>query len=225
MSICCKIELMNKNPQKIKEMFNSIAKDYDRNNNIISFGLHSYVKKCALEKFNFYGKCLDLCTGTGDIAGLLSKTCDVTGLDFSEEMLKIARKKYSNIEFIEGDCTDLQFDDNTFDIVTISFGLRNIEDYNKALDEIYRVLKPEGLFFHLDFAKENFIANIIYDFAIPGLIKLFYKNNLPYKYLVQSKKEFFNSESLTKLFTQHNFIFLEKNSFLMNTIACQLFKK
>lgn len=216
---------MNKNPEKIKEMFDNIADKYDFNNNIISFGFHKRVKKAAIQYFNFSGKVLDLCTGTGDIAGFLSKNCEVTGLDFSEKMLQIARKKYPNINFINGDCTNLPFEDNSFDAVTISFGLRNIENYNKALDEIYRVLKPNGQFLHIDFGKKNFWADIIYDFLIPILIKIFYGNELPYKYLVQSKKMFFDDKKLIELFKNHSLTIEKQKNFLFGMISCQLCKK
>ncbi|MBR1680877.1 ubiquinone/menaquinone biosynthesis methyltransferase [bacterium] len=217
---------MDKNPQKIKEMFNQIATKYDSNNNLISFGLHKTVKKIAVNSFDFSGKCLDLCTGTGDIAEILHKKgCNVTGLDFSKNMLEIAKKKYPFIEFIEDDCTSLPFEDNSFDAITISFGLRNIEDYNKALDEIYRVLKPNGKFFHLDFCKENVLANILYNFIIPKLVKIFYENDLPYKYLVQSKQEFFDLKTLQHIFENHGFKIKTQKTFLFETIACQLYTK
>lgn len=216
---------LNKNPQKIKEMFDKIAERYDLNNNIISFGLHKYVKEKALSKFKFSGKVLDLCTGTGDIAAILNKNCEVIGVDFSPKMLEIARKKNPNIRFIEGDCTNLPFDNNSFDFVTISFGLRNIEDYNKALDEIQRVLKSGGNIFYLDFCKENAIANTVYNFIIPKLIKIMYKNYVPYEYLVQSKKEFFDSKGLKKLFEKHGFDMETEKTFLAGTILCQMYKK
>ena len=216
---------MDKTPQKIKEMFNQIAKNYDSNNNLISFGLHKSVKKKAIESFDFSGKCLDLCTGTGDIAYFLKDKCDVTGLDFSANMLEMARKKHPDIKFIEGDCTNLPFEDNSFDAVTISFGLRNIEDYDKALDEIQRVLKQNGIFFHLDFGKKNFFANFIFDYFIPILVKIFYGNNLPYKYLVKSKRLFFNEKELQNLFEKHNFEVLKNKTFLFGTITCQYCKK
>ncbi len=217
---------MDKDPKKIKEMFNQIAKKYDFNNNLISFGLHKMVKKLAINSFDFSGKCLDLCTGTGDIAiNLYKQGCNVTGLDFSKNMLEIARKKHPNIDFIEGDCTSLPFKDNSFDAITISFGLRNIQDYNTALDEIYRVLKTNGKFFHLDFCKENILANILYDFFIPKLIKIFYGNDLPYKYLVQSKQEFFDNKTLQTIFENHGFNFETQKTFLFGTISCQICKK
>lgn len=216
---------MNKSPQKIKEMFDQIANNYDSNNNLISFGTHKYVKKKAVESFYFSGKCLDLCTGTGDIAYFLKENCDVIGLDFSKNMLEIAKQKHPDINFIEGDCTNLPFEDNSFDVVTISFGLRNIEDYDKALNEIQRVLKPNGIFFHLDFGKKNIFANFIFDYFIPILVKIFYGNNLPYKYLVQSKQLFFSEKELENLFEKHKFQVINKKSFLLGTIACQYCKK
>lgn len=217
---------MDKNPQKIKEMFNKIAKVYDFNNNLMSFGQHIRIKKQAVKFLNAHNaNVLDLCTGTGDIAGFINKSCEVTGFDFSEKMLEIARKKYPWVNFIEGDCTNLPFEDNSFDIVTISFGLRNIEDYDKALDEIYRVLKPSGLFMHLDFGKKNILGDLLFDFIIPHLVKIFYKDNLPYEYLVKSKKLFFNEKMLIELFERHNLKLKEKHTMLFGGAGCQICEK
>lgn len=217
---------MNKNPQKIKEMFNKIARVYDFNNNLMSFGQHVRIKKQAVNFLNAHGaKVLDLCTGTGDIAGFIDKSCEVTGLDFSKKMLEIAQKKYPCVNFIEGDCTHLPFKDNSFDIVTISFGLRNIENYDKALDEIYRVLKPNGLFMHLDFGKKNILGDFIFDIIIPPLVKIFYKDNLPYEYLIKSKKIFFNEKMLIELFERHNLKLKEKHTMLFGGAGCQICKK
>lgn len=226
LNIYDKIFFMDKNPITIKTMFNQIAEKYDFNNNLISFGLHKFVKRVSISKFKFNGKCLDLCTGTGDIAYLLNQNgCEVIGLDFSENMLKIAKAKHQNIQFIEGDCTNLPFEDNSFDAVTISFGLRNIENYKKALSEINRVLKPEGIFFHLDFCKNNILANVIYDFIIPKLVKIVYGDNLPYKYLVQSKKEFFDNKKLQEIFEQYKFTHIKTATYLFGTIASIVCKK
>ena len=146
---------------------------------------------------------IDLCTGTGDIAGFLSKNSQnkVIGLDFSKNMLEIAQKKYPLVQFIEGDCINLPFEANSFDAVTISFGLRNIENYDKALEEIYRVLKPNGTFMH------------------------FYNDQLPYEYLVKSKKIFFNEEQLVELFKKHNLKVQESHYFLFGGASCQICTK
>lgn len=214
---------MEKNPQKIKDMFNKIAQVYDFNNNLMSFGQHVRIKKQAVKFLNAHNaNVLDLCTGTGDIAGFIDKLCEVTGFDFSEKMLESARKKYPWVNFIEGDCLSLPFEDNSFDIVTISFGLRNIEDYDKALDEIYRVLKPNGLFMHLDFGKKNFLGDLLFDIIIPHLVKIVYKDNLPYEYLVKSKKLFFNEEMLIELFERHNLNLKEKHTMLFGGASCQI---
>ncbi len=214
---------MNKNPQKIKEMFNQIAKVYDINNNLMSFGQHVRIKKQAVNFLNAHcAKVLDLCTGTGDIAGFIDKSCEVTGLDFSEKMLEIARKKFPWVNFLEGDCTNLPFADNSFDLVTISFGLRNIENYDKALDEICRVLKPNGLFMHLDFGKKNILGDILFDIIVPHLVKIFYKDSLPYEYLVKSKKLFFDETALVELFERHNLSLKEKHSMLFGGASCQI---
>lgn len=203
-------------------MFNSIAEKYDFNNNIISFGLHKIVKKLAINSFDINGKCLDLCSGTGDIAFLVkNRGLEVIGFDFSEKMLEIARKKHPEIEFIQGDCTQLPFADNSFDLITISFGLRNIENYNKALEEIKRVLKPNGKFLHLDLAKKNSLANLIFDNVIPVLINIFYKDKIPYEYLVKSKKLFFDEKALINLFQKHQFELIEIKDFLFGAISCQ----
>lgn len=214
---------MNKKPQKIKEMFNQIALVYDFNNNLMSFGQQVRIKKQAVKFLNAHNvKVLDLCSGTGDIAGFIDKSCKVTGLDFSEKMLEIARKKFPWVNFVDGDCTDLPFKDNSFDIVTISFGLRNIENYDKALDEIYRVLKPNGLFMHLDFGKKNFLGDLLFDIVIPHLVKIFYKDNLPYEYLVKSKQLFFDEKALIKLFERHNLPLKEKHTMFFGGASCQI---
>ena len=214
---------MNKNPIKIQEMFNKIAKVYDFNNNVMSLGQHIRIKKQSVKFLNAHNvKVLDLCTGTGDIAGFIDKSCKVIGVDFSDKMLEIARKKYPWINFIEGDCTNLPFEDNYFDVVTISFGLRNIENYDNALDEIYRLLKPNGLFMHLDFGKKNILGDILFDIIVPHLVKIFYKDNLPYEYLVKSKQMFFNENALIELFAQHNLKIKEKHSMLFGGAGCQI---
>ena len=217
---------MDKTPQKIKEMFDKIAKVYDFNNSLMSLGQHVRIKKKAVKYLNAKNsKILDLCTGTGDIAGFMDKSCEVIGLDFSKNMLDIAKKKYHWVNFVEGDCTNLPFEDNSFDVITISFGLRNIENYDKALDEIYRVLKPNGLFMHLDFGKKNLLGDILFDLFIPYLVKIFYNENLPYEYLVKSKKLFFNEKALVDLFEQHKLQLKEKHTMLFGGASCQICQK
>ncbi|MBR6098516.1 ubiquinone/menaquinone biosynthesis methyltransferase [bacterium] len=220
----------DKTPEKISEMFDDIALNYDRNNNIISLGLHNRIKKLALKnltlKDNF--KILDICCGTGDIEKILLKTkyaLDITGIDFSEKMLLIANDCHSDkVHFIKADATDLPFEDNSFDTITMTFGLRNIQNRTKAIKEAYRVLRKDGEFLHLDFGVKNFPSKI-FDFIAKTGIKLFYKDKLPYEYLINSKKEFPEPDEIIKEFAAENFKLKKKKDFLLGIISMQIYTK
>lgn len=213
--------MTDKNPEHIKKMFDSIAENYDLINNIISFNIHKTAKKQAISDIDIppNSNILDLCTGTGDLAYFLSAKGTVTGVDFSEKMLDIARKKVPNARFILADCTNLPFEDNSFDIITIGFGLRNIENPQIALKEISRVLKPNGKFIHLDFSKTNPIGDIFFDNIIPYLVKIFYADQIPYRYLVKSKQEFLNPEKLAQMFEEQGFKFCSQKYYALNMIC------
>lgn len=215
--------MTNKKQEDVKKLFDTISAQYDKNNDIISFGTHKYAKKHSIEILNLKSgyKILDLCTGTGDIAGFIKQKCPectVIGLDFAPKMLETARKKFSNVEFVEGDCTKLPFPNNSFDTITMSFGLRNIEDKDTVLKEISRVLKKGGEFMHLDFGKNNPAADFIYDKTVPVLIKIFYDNHDLYNHLIHSKQEFLKPAELIKKFEEHNFIFKCKKNYLLGMI-------
>lgn len=220
---------ISKNPQKIKEMFNAIAAQYDRNNAIISLGTHRLVKYLSVKNLEISNGCkiLDECCGTGDFVKFLhcvNPNADITGADFSEKMLNIAKKKAPYANYVQSDCTELPFENENFDIVTMGFGLRNIEDYNKALDETGRVLKKGGLFLHLDFGQKNFSSKI-FDLIVPPLIKIFYGKKLPYEYLLRSKSEFFTPENLIELFEKHGFKLKCRKDFLFGVISMQIMEK
>jgi len=209
-------------------MFNSIADKYDLMNNIISLGTHKYAKFMSIKNLSIKSgdKILDLCCGTGDLAIQMKKKqpeSEVMGLDFSEKMLEIALKKskYGNITFINTDCTKLPFYDNSFDIITMGFGLRNIFDTNKALSEVYRVLKPGGQFLHIDFGRKNFFSKI-FDKIIPVLVKIFYKNSSPYNYLIKSKQLFPPPEGLIEVFESEGFKILKRKDYLFGVISSQV---
>lgn len=220
---------ISKNPASIREMFNTIAEVYDFNNNLISMGLHRYIKLKSVQHLTIKNgmKILDECTGTGDFAEFIYKinpNTEICGADFSENMLKIARKKVPEAKFIQADCTNLPFDDNSFDIITMGFGLRNIENYNKAISESYRVLKSGGQLLHLDFGQKNFFS-AVFDFVIPPLVKIFYGKNLPYKYLIQSKKEFPEPEKLIEIFRCKGFKSRYRKDYLFGVISMQIMTK
>lgn len=220
---------LDKTPENIHNMFNTIAEKYDFMNNIISLGLHKGVKYLSVKNFDIHphDRLLDLCCGTGDLAGyikLKQPLACVTGIDFSENMLKIAKEKSNDIKFVQGDITNLPYEDNTFDFITMGFGLRNIYQPEKAIEEAYRVLRPGGQFLHLDFGEKGF-ADKIFDIGVPFLTKIFYGGNVSYDYLVESKKVFPKPDELIKDFESKGFKFVKRKDYIFGVISCQILKK
>ena len=145
---------LNRPKNETKEMFDSISGQYDLINNLLTFGLHnkwkSEIVKIAKQKNP--RKILDIATGTADIAIMLSniKNCEIIGLDISSKMIEIGKTKvnklnlYKKIRLDIGDAENIKYADDSFDIVTVGYGVRNFENLNKGLNEIYRVLKKNG---------------------------------------------------------------------------------
>lgn len=162
--------------QKVSELFGTIAPRYDLINDLQSFGLHRWWKRrlAALADVASGQHALDVCCGTGDVA--LRLACcgaSVTGADFSEPMLQIARAKAARlgwgteagprvlrpqgqVAFIQADALALPFPNNVFDAVTVAYGLRNLADWRGGLNEMHRVTKPGGRILVLDFGKPDF---------------------------------------------------------------------
>jgi len=146
--------------EQVATMFNNISKNYDDLNRVISFGIDiSWRKKVVkIISKNKPQQILDIATGTGDLALMMStlQPQKIIGLDISEGMLavgkeKIARAKLTDkIEMVVGDSENMPFEDNTFDAITVSFGVRNFANLDKGLTEIRRVLKPKGIFVILE---------------------------------------------------------------------------
>jgi demethylmenaquinone methyltransferase/2-methoxy-6-polyprenyl-1,4-benzoquinol methylase len=219
----------NKNPQKIQQMFDNLAFNYDKMNNFISLGLHLFVKFFALKELEIQPRTnlLDLCCGTGDFTKLILKfypRAKVIGLDFSKEMLKLAKQKNPKNVFMLADVTDLPFKDCEFDYITISFGLRNIENRTKALYEIHRTLVNDGKFLHLDFGKHNNFSKI-FNIIVFIMAKIFGKNFDSYNYLVESKEDFPPPEKLIQEISSCGFKLIKRQDFLFGIISSQVFVK
>ena len=222
---------VDKNPKNIQDMFNKIAKHYDKNNNLISLWTHSFIKSAALKELNIQENMsiLDLCCGTGDIIKLLfriNNRLNITGIDFSDNMLEIASKKFKNNknkpQLIKADITDLPLNSNSFDCITEVFGLRNVQERKLAIKEIHRLLKADGEFLHMDFGNKNIFSSM-FDIIIPIIIKILYGNNLPYKYLINSKKEFPTPENLIKEFEANGFKLKMKKNYIFGVISMQIY--
>ena len=188
--------------KQIEKMFNAIAFRYDIMNRLISLGQDKRWRRKAISilKPNSPKTILDIATGTGDMAIKIHSMlapCRVTGCDISEGMMEVARKKVANlglsneIAFTAGDCISLPFSDNSFDAVTISFGIRNVEDIERGLSEINRVLTPGGKLVILELSvPENsfykFFYTIYTKLVIPTLGKLITGERSAYDYLRKS---------------------------------------
>ena len=158
---------------KVSDLFATIATRYDLINDLQSFGLHRVWKRrlVRVAAVNPAARALDLCCGTGDVAFALARRgLDVTGLDFSEPMLAVAGKRAasaagpaSRVRFLLGDAQQIPFPDASFDVVTVSYGLRNLASLETGLREMARVARPGGRLFALDFGKpDNALWRAVY---------------------------------------------------------------
>ena len=212
---------LNRPKNETKEMFDSISGQYDLINNLLTFGLHnkwkSEIVKIAKQKNP--RKILDMATGTADIAIMLSniKNCEIIGLDISSKMIEIGKTKinrlnlYKKISLDIGDAENIKYADDTFDIVTVGYGVRNFENLNKGLNEIYRVLKKNGTLIILETSlPKNIFINFIYSIYVIIYVqligKLFSKNFRAYSYLKSSAKKFPFGENFKKILLNSSFV-------------------
>jgi len=215
----------------VEKVFNKVYDKYDLMNDIMSFGTHRAWKKSLVSWINpkKNNKIIDVASGTGDIAKLCSENtnnnCEIICVEPNEKMLQKGKNKlrnFNNIKWKMSPAEHLPFEDETFDYYTISFGIRNVTNLNKSLNEAYRVLKNGGRFFCLEFSKvENEILQIIYQNyskLIPSVGKFIAGDDMPYKYLIQSIEKFYNQEDFSNKILNSGFINVEYRN-LTNGIA------
>ncbi|MFC3418191.1 demethylmenaquinone methyltransferase [Salinicoccus hispanicus] len=220
---------------KVQNIFNSISSDYDLMNDIISLNQHNMWRRRTMkEMFVKNGQSvLDVCCGTGDWTIQLSETAPdarVIGIDFSEKMLEVAEEKtvgHSNIELTQGNAMALPFDDGSFDYVTIGFGLRNLPDYKKAIDEFYRVLKPGGTLVVLETSiPENKLVNQGFDFyfgtIMPTLGGLIADRSKEYEWLYESTSAFLSKNELKSMMAESGFTNLKVIPHTFGTAATHI---
>ena len=216
----------------VEQMFNKIAQKYDLFNDIITFGMHRQWKRFVARQTDLHDEqsCLDLCCGTGDIAREVLRqypSSKVTGLDFSEEMLNIAKSKNTSeitVQYIPGDAMNIPFQDAAFDAVTIGYGMRNVKNIRQFLREILRVLKPEGVLVSLDVGKVRIPIlaelNHFYFFHIVPLVgKLLMPGEEIFQYLPESSLEYPNQVSLKNLMIETGFQNVEFYNFVFGASA------
>lgn len=214
--------LTNKVPeQEVHDIFDRIANHYDQMNDIVSLGTQRLWRKKFYKEFeiNSGDFILDLCTGTGDMAIADAKAAgpsgNVKGLDFNKKMMALAEKKIrandveKEIQLHQGDAMELPFPDNSFDQVTIGFGLRNVPDAGKVIKEAYRVLKPGGKFGSVDMSQPtNPIVKVgweTYFKIFPQFARIFYATSKEYNYLATSSKKFVSAQKLKVMFEEAGF--------------------
>lgn len=195
--------------EQVAEMFDNIAHHYDFLNHFLSMGIDKLWRKKAIGELKTVHpkRILDIATGTGDLAlsALKLNPTEIVGVDISEEMLVFARKKIEKagksdvIHFAKGDSEQLQFPDQSFDGAMAAFGVRNFENLQLGLNEIFRVLKPGGKAVILEFSQpQNFLFKILYHFyffqIVPFFGKMFSKDSRAYSYLPESVNAFPDGE-------------------------------
>jgi demethylmenaquinone methyltransferase/2-methoxy-6-polyprenyl-1,4-benzoquinol methylase len=210
---------LNKKEQ-VEQMFDTISGNYDGLNRVISLGIDKKWRKRVV-KFVMQTKpqsVLDIATGTGDLAISFSKfgIPKIVGFDLSEGMLSVARKKVAKqkiaerVEFIQGDSENMPFEDNSFDAITVAFGVRNFENLEQGLSEILRVLKPEGIFVVLETSvpvkfpfKQGYFFHTRY--VLPLVGKLFSRDKVAYNYLSESASVFPHGEDFNNILRKIGF--------------------
>ena len=206
----------------VNSVFSEVYNKYDLMNDIMSLGIHRIWKDKFIDWMNPSSDCslIDVASGTGDIAKLFSlrnkNLSTVTCIEPNEDMFKKGKKNLSNFEnikWIKSSAETLPIKDSVYDFYSISYGIRNVSDINKTLNEAYRVLKPGGRFMCLEFSKiNNELLSFLYknySKAIPAIGKYIVGSSKPYEYLIESIDAFYNQEQLLEIITKSGFTNVE----------------
>lgn len=206
--------------KQVEQMFDTISGNYDTMNRMITLGTDQGWRRKVLKIVSDTQpeSILDIATGTGDLAILFSQTqaSKIIGLDLSAGMLEVGRRKVTELnlddrlEMVQGDSENLPFEDNSFDAITVGFGIRNFENLEKGLTEILRVLKPNGIFVILETSvPTKFPLKQGYNFytktIVPIMGKLFSKDQKAYAYLSESAKNFPFGQELNNILVKVGF--------------------
>lgn len=207
--------------EQVAQMFDTISGNYDSLNRVISFGIDVKWRKKVVQLVSEKNPktILDIATGTGDLAIMMANTsaAEIIGLDISQGMLDVGIKKIASknlnhrIEMLNADSEAMPFEDNSFDAITVAFGIRNFENLDKGLSEILRVLKPNGVFVILETSnptqtpfKQGYVLYTKY--LLPIIGKLFSKDKVAYGYLSESASVFPFGEALNNILKKNGFI-------------------
>ena len=207
--------------EQVRSMFDNIARRYDFLNRLLTCGIDTQWRKKAVRHAlsSKPKEILDMATGTGDVAILLARyapTSQIMALDLSEQMLSLAnikaqrRSLTKRITFMQGDSENLPFDDNTFDAITVAFGVRNFENTLKGLEESFRVLRPGGQMTILEFSRPTVVPFkqlylLYFKYILPLIGRLTSKDDRAYSYLFESSQAFPAGMEFVKLLRKAGF--------------------
>ena len=232
-------KIVEKETKKIlvKNLFNNVSLTYDLMNDLMSLGLHRLWKKDLLKNIKVKNPTLiiDLAGGTGDISLLLSKkfpASTILAYDLSFAMIESSKKKLakSNVKLINGSAEFMAFPNNSVDIITLSFGLRNFSNIEKSIKECNRILKYGGKLYCLEFSPSiNHSVKPFYDFysykLIPKIGKIIANNEGAYQYLTDSIRNFPHNPELKNIFNNNGFFCYSDKSYLGGIAILNIFSK
>jgi demethylmenaquinone methyltransferase/2-methoxy-6-polyprenyl-1,4-benzoquinol methylase len=236
---------MSEKQEKIVSMFDDIAPTYDVSNRVLSMGIDTIWRKKACDlAFNFYGqskveKIVDVACGTGDMILYWQQRAkksnvnieNIIGIDPSAGMMEVGKKKLPDIEFIQAGAEELPLEDNVADILSISYGIRNVVKRKEAINEFNRVLKKDGLLVILEFAKsdDSNITNMIRDLymkkILPVVGGMISKNKEAYEYLPQSIDNFLSQSMLRSELEDNGFEVIYLKGFSLNISSLFIARK
>ncbi|WP_010095915.1 demethylmenaquinone methyltransferase [Ornithinibacillus scapharcae] len=224
--------------ERVHHVFEKIYDKYDSMNSIISFQRHKAWRKDVMKQMNIPAgaSALDVCCGTGDwsisLAQAVGTEGKVIGLDFSKNMLSVAIDKnkelgYHQLEYIHGNAMELPFEDNSFDFVTIGFGLRNVPDYMTVLKEMYRVVKPGGKVVCLETSQPTMIGFkqlyfFYFRFIMPLFGRIFARSYKEYAWLNESTRNFPDKQRLKQMFMEAGFSTVQVKSYTGGVAAMHM---
>ena len=224
---------LHKKPSEVAAMFDDVAETYDVANDLLSAGRdRAWRKATAKAVASKSGQAiLDLAAGTGSSSvTFLKPGVRVVAGDFSQGMLAVGRKRHPELEFVFADATALPFENEEFDTVTISFGLRNVVDTSKALREMLRVTKPGGRLVICEFSQvQNKLVRPFYNFylakLLPAVSRLASKTPEAYSYLSDSIKAWPNQEALAALVAEAGWTKVEVQNLTFGAVALHIATK
>lgn len=221
---------------KVADVFHSVASKYDLMNDLMSGGVHRLWKRITIEKSGVRAgyQVLDIAGGTGDLTKRFARIVGSEGrvvlADINDSMLKVGRDKLiesgvaGNVEYVQANAEALPFEDNSFDLITIAFGLRNVTNKDQALESMQRVLKPGGKLMILEFSKtDNPVLTKAYDFysfnILPKMGQIITQDSESYQYLAESIRMHPDQETLKAMVEDAGFVNVKYSNFTGGVVA------